>query len=190
MSVMQREIELHEARKAAQAAGLPAKREFSDEDKQRALAIMVACGGSAQRASALLAEDGLEVGAATLRSWKRYMRDDYERLRAEMAPRLEAELVHVMRETAIEAARVERKAIELAERKLDNGTDYDPAKTAVSMSRIKATATDRLLTLTGRPQSIVEHRRAEEIMRSLAAKGVIELAPEDVEEIPDAEEAA
>ena len=158
---------------------------YSDEDKQRALRVMVACGGSAKHASELLTEAGLEVGAATLRSWKRYLREDYDRLREELAPQLEAEMVRVMRETAMRAAEVERKAIDLAERRLDGGQDYDPARTAVSMSRIKATATDRLLTLTGRPQSIVEHRRAEEILRSLHAKGVIELAPEDVQELPE-----
>jgi len=164
---------------------LPArKREYTEAERREGLVALVVCAGSSRRASALLSEHRIDIPEGTLRAWMRKMPDEYDRLREEWAPRLEGEMVRALRETALEAARVERKAIELAERKLDNGTDYDPAKTAVAMSRIKATATDRLLTLTGRPQTIVEHRRAEEIMRSLAAKGVIELAPEDVVELP------
>lgn len=161
------------------------KREYTDEERHEGMLALAACAGSSRRASAVLAEHGIEISEGTLRAWGRKHRDEYDRLREQFAPKMEQELVRIARETAVYAAEVERKAIELAERKLDNGTDYDPAKTAVAMSRVKATAIDRLFTLTGRPQTIVAHRRAEELVRSLASLGVIELDAGSVQEIPE-----
>ena len=174
----------------APPAAPPAQRRYTDEERRTGLMALAACAGNSRRACAVLAERGVEVPDGTLRAWRRRSEQEYESLRQEIAPRLEAELVSLARETAIYAARVEWKAIEKAEARIDGGQDYDPAKTAVAMSRIKATAIDRLFTLTGRPATIVEHRRAEELVRSLASLGVIELAPEDVEEVSDTPEAA
>ena len=181
MSVMQQYV----AEQPAGVVPVERKREYSEDERHEGLLALAACAGSSRRAVAILAERGVEIPEGTLRAWRSRMEDEYERLREEIAPKLEQELVRLARETAIYAAEVERKAIDQAEARLDSGKDIDPAKTAVAMSRIKATAIDRLFTLTGRPQTIIEHRRAEEMIRSLASLGVIEIAPEDVQEIPD-----
>jgi len=173
----------------APSATPPAQRRYTDEEKHTGLMALAACAGNSRRAVAILAERGIAVPDGTLRAWRRRSEQEYESLRQEIAPRLESELISLARETAIYASQVEWKAIEKAEARIDGGQDYDPAKTAVAMSRIKATAIDRLFTLTGRPATIVEHRRAEELVRSLASLGVIELAPEDVQEIPEGQEA-
>lgn len=179
MSIMQKTIEEYERKRAVSVD----RRQFSHEEKRQMLALMVACGGSATRASEMLREQGVDVGPATLRSWKRYMRDDYERIHADLAPKLEKQIETALRETAMRAAEVERKAIDQAEQKLERGTDYDPAKTAVNMAKIKASALDRLLTITGRPAAIIEHRTPEQLVRSLVAQRVLEIVPEDVEEL-------
>jgi hypothetical protein len=165
------------------------KREYTDDERTQGLMALAACAGSPHRASKVLADHGLEIPENALHGWRRRYADEYRRFRDEFASKLERELVDLSRETAIQAALVERKAIERAEARIEGGQDYDPAKTAVAMSRIKATAIDRLFTLTGRPQTIVEHRRAEEIMRSLASLGVITIEPADVQELPEGEAA-
>ncbi|NBV77933.1 hypothetical protein EBR66_07240 [bacterium] len=79
---------------------------------------------------------------------------------------------------------VQRKAVEEAEKRLDRGADTDPARTAAALSKVSQVSTDKLMSLTGRPQVITEERGMSEILRSLAAKvpGLVIMEGEAVEE--------
>jgi hypothetical protein len=179
MSVMNQYVERREAESAPEVP-----REFTDDERREGLLAMVACAGSARRAHELLAEHNLDVPMNTLASWKRRYVGQYDELREEYAPKIEQALVRSLRETAVFAAEVERKAIEEAERRLDEKKDMNPAGTAANLSKVKASAVDRLLTLTGRPQAITEHRSYNELVRSLASRGVIDLPSSEVQELP------
>src|ERR1035437_2218973 len=63
-----------------------------------------------------------------------------------------------------------------------SGEEQDPSRAAANASRVAQASVDKLLSITGRPSKIVETRNVQEVLRSLAAKGVIA--------IPEAEEAA
>lgn len=181
MSVMQQYID-------QQAAKPPARtvRDYTDEEIHHGLVALVACAGSPLAASKLLAERHIDISQSTLSSWKRTRSDELDALREEWAPKLEAEMIRHLRETAVYAAEVERKAVEAAERRLDENKDVNPHQTAVSMAKVKATATDKLQLLLGRPQTITEHRTVEELTRSLVALNVIELVIDEPVKEPEA----
>lgn len=173
MSVMERYIAEQNKKPPA-----PLQRTYTEGEKRNGLMALVAAAGSPKRAHELLKGQGIEIPAETLRSWRNKRSEEYDSLREEWAPKLEAEMVREYRETAIYAAQVERKAIEAAEKRLDEGKDVNPHQTAVAMAKSRATATDKLQLLLGRPQHITEHRTVEELTRSLVGLGVVEVVSE------------
>ena len=56
--------------------------------------------------------------------------------------------------------------------------DRDPSRTAANAATVADKMTSKLLALTGRPTSIREDRNLNEIMRSLVAKGIIQMPEE------------
>jgi hypothetical protein len=145
---------------------------YTAEQVTRGLMMMVVWNGNQTEArKSLIAEDGLDVPASTLKSWcTTSHRDQYEQLRAQYAPELEEQLVKAYRTVASRAVAVQMKAVEEAEKRLDRGADTDPARTAASLAKVSQTSTDKLMSLTGRPAVITEDRSMNEILRSLAAK--------------------
>jgi hypothetical protein len=180
MSVMLKYIEEQAARNAVAPV---APRDYSEDERRNGLMALVACAGSAINAHRMLKEQNVEIPQSTLQAWKKSRSDEYDALREEWAPKLEAEMVRQYRETIIYAAEVERKAIEAAEKRLDEGKDINPAQTAANMSKVKSSSTDKLQLLLGRPQHITEHRTVEELTRSLVALNVIELVSDDPKEL-------
>ena len=97
---------------------------------------------------------------------------------------LEGQLVHEYRDVARQAVEVQRLALDHAKSRLEAGKDQDPGRTAANVARVTQLMTDKMLSLSGRPTSIREDRNVEEVLRSLAAKGIIEIPGEDVVEEP------
>jgi len=162
----------------------PARR-YTAEEVTRGLVAMVAWAGRPTDAARTLKEEGLDVPTSTLRSWvDTTHRDQYEELRGKYADKMEAVLVNTYREVALRATMVQRKAVEEAEKRLDRGADTDPARTAAALSKVSQVSTDKLMSLTGRPQVITEERGMTEILRSLAAKvpGLVIMEGEVVDE--------
>ena len=104
--------------------------------------------------------------------WERYC----EQLRETWQGKVEQTLANDMRDAARESLDVQRLAVQRARERLDSGRDDDPAKSAASLARVAQSNTDKLLSLTGRPTQIVENRNINEILRSLVAKGVLNVA--------------
>jgi len=154
-----------------------------DEDTRKLLAL-VACGGDASAAEQSLKAQGVVVTARELHDLMSARRKEYDHLRDQFAPQVEEEIVRQLRERALRATNLIDKAITLAEKRIDEGRDTDPGRTAASMSKVVATNIEKVLALTGRPTQITETRSALQIVRGLAAQGVIELEPSAVQELP------
>ena len=149
----------------------------TEEEITTGLMALIAWGGNANAAAkALKAEGKLDTTGATLRSWatERFA-DRYDELREKYQEQIERGLIQELRELAGLALQGERLAVEKAMSRLEAGKDEDPGRTAANLARVAQSNTDKMLSLSGRPTSIREDRNLEEIMRSLAAKGVIQL---------------
>lgn len=142
---------------------------------------LVAWAGNAAAASRYLgSERHLQVKASTLTAWKHSHAIEYNELRDKYADQLEEQLAHEYREVARYAVEVQKLALEKAQTALLSGDEKDPARAAANISRVGQSATDKLLALTGRPTQITESRGIEEILRSLASRGVLQI-PEAVD---------
>lgn len=148
---------------------------------------MIAWAGNASAASRMLKSEGLEVGPQTLRSWKMTHAIRYDELREKHSASMEANLAHEMRDVAALATQATRLAIQKATDKLEENREDDPARAAANLARVSQSATDKLMTLTSRPVQITETRNVGEILRSLAAKGVIQI-PVEAESTSEPEE--
>lgn len=140
---------------------------------------LVAWAGNAAAASRFLAsERDLQIKPTTLSNWKQSHSIEYMELRDKYATQMEEQLAHEYRDVALTAMAVERIALDKAQIALLSGDEKDPARAAANIARVGQTATDKLLALTGRPTQITETRNLDEILRSLAARGVLEIPAE------------
>jgi hypothetical protein len=112
---------------------------------------------------------------STLRKWRDSTHSErYAQLQADHGKDIEEAMVRDTRDLARAAAIAERLAIEKTIDELEaDRSRIDPAQAAVAMSKVKQSNIDKMLALTGRPQSITEHRNATELLRALEAKGVL-----------------
>lgn len=153
-------------------------RDYTEQDVTRGLNALIAFGGSpTQAAQALKDAFELDVPTSTLRTWRdATYAERYVALQAEHGHEIEQAIVRDTRDLARAAAHVERMAIEKAVEAMQhtNLRATDAAQIAVNMSKLKQSNIDKLLALTGRPQAITEHRSAQELIRALAAKGVLD----------------
>lgn len=153
---------------------------YSQEEIDRALTALVAYAGNAAGAVRYLAtvsDTGLGIpGAATLLQWSRTTHwERFEQLREQWASKVEQTVANDMRDAARQAIEVQRLAVERARERLEDNLDEDPSRSAANLARVAQSNTDKLLSLTGRPTQITESRNAEEILRSLVARGVLQL---------------
>lgn len=147
-----------------------------DEVTTGLLALVAWAGNATAAASSLKAEGKALTSAATLRTWSRgAYAERYQELREKYAERLEGQLVAEYRDVARHAVEVQRLALDKALERLKKGEDHDPSRTAANTATVADKMTAKMLALSGRPTSIREDRNVGEILRSLAAKGVLHL---------------
>jgi hypothetical protein len=154
------------------------RHDYTAEEITTGLLAVIAWAGNHAAAERDLAERGVHVDAHTLMGWTRTTHfAEFQRLRDEHAPQIEAQLAHQFRDVAAKAVAVQMKALERAEERLDKNLDDEPARTASFAARAGQTAVDKLMTLTNRPQQITEKRDINEVLRSLAAQKIIVALP-------------
>lgn len=125
-------------------------------------------GGNASRAAEQLQAAGLEISHDTLTRFKnsrfpRRYRDACDRL----APQVENVVVNYHRELAVQAAHAAQRAVALETERLAAGEVKDAAKSAQNLATTAGIAVDKVLSLTGRPTSITEHRTPEQAFKRL-----------------------
>lgn len=149
---------------------------WPEEAVTAGLMAMIAWAGNASAASRQLAREGTwQISAAVLTQWRTLHGARYDQLREKYAGQMEANLAHEFRDVARLAVEVERLALEKTVAGLVSGEERDPSRAAANAARVAQSSTDKLLSITGRPTQITETRGLQEILRSLAAKGVLQL---------------
>lgn len=152
-----------------------AYRKVELDDRERAMVVLLALHGDANTASKVLEDDfGVFLSPDGLRAVRNGEgKEFYDKLQAEHATRIEEALVKDNRELAARATSVEKALLDRLMEDLRLGKSVDAAKAVASVAKVKQTAIDKLLALTGRPQSITETRSAKELLKALEARRVI-----------------
>lgn len=131
---------------------------------------MVLAGGNSERASEVCG-----VPASTLREWRRERAEEYEHVRREMAPRLEALAVAELQAFVLQAAQTKLLALEKTHAALEG--DLIPAKDLPAALKNIATAEaigiDKGLVLSGRPTQVIEHQSGAYYLAKLAKLGAV-----------------
>lgn len=152
---------------------------YNEEQITTGLMALIAWAGNANAAARFLrAEKGLKVAPGTLSNWRDRDLARFDEMREKYAGELEGNLAHEFRDVARLAVEVQRELIEATRKRLKKGEEADPARAAANLMRVAQGSTDKLMTITGRPQEIKETRNLGEILRSLVARGVVQLPPE------------
>lgn len=161
-------------------------RKFTPEQIDTALLTLAACAGNSVTACAALEERGIKLNPRTLRLWReRQYTDRYIKLANDHGREIEEVAVQGMRETVLLAAGVQQKAIRKTEEQLDQDKVREPSAIAKNMSIVMGVNTDKLLTLTGRPNAIHQTRSAEELYEAMLRLGqTVEGTAEEVKEPP------
>lgn len=158
---------------------------YSQEQRTKALIAMAHWNGNGRQAAKELAQDGLDIDHKTLWRWARKQHvEDYERIRAEVLPQVEAK-------AAEDYADLAARQVEVAHRitdRLEANIDEIPARDLPAANKNTVTAaaisTDKAQLLNDRPTHIVK-RSASEVLRALKGKGLVidgeVLEEEDVE---------
>ena len=153
---------------------------YTQEDIDDALTAMIAFAGNSNEAVRYLEAQGINAPTQqTLWRWARTTHwQRYEELRETVAQRRENTLANNYLDAAHAATEVAMMAVEAARGRLESGKDEDPGRTAANLARVAQSATDKRLSLQGRPTQITETRDLGAILRSLAAKGIIQVPDE------------
>jgi len=192
------------------SAKTPAKRrkQYSPAERDAALAVLASTGSSFE------ASELTGIPDSTLRDWKIQHAERYAEIQEREAPRLEAIAARQAREIIIRAGETEHSLLDILqarireddapepqrndfpnetlyllayERWVKRGNTKELAELAGTLQRVttsKGINGTKLLELTGRPTSIVEHREGTDILKALGAKVPGLVIDSTAEELP------
>jgi hypothetical protein len=136
--------------------------------------VAIATYPNTDEAKAYIEDQGYsKVSVAALETIKRNKGDEIEKVRRELAPKLEGTLVSDLGDEARRATAIIELALQRTEERLRTNVVSDPSRVARDISQLRTQAIDKKLALEGRPTSITETRSHEEVLRSLEAMGVV-----------------
>lgn len=161
---------------------------FPDDAVDTALALLALNGGNkAQTVRELQAygaeyqdDDLARVTRHNLANWTDQYPDRYRYHVTESAQAVEKRLVENQREVASIAASGVRLAVEVEIDRLQSGQVKDASASARNLATVMGIATSKVLELTGRPTTIIEHRRPEDVVNRLSK--IIEASAEEIPE--------
>lgn len=145
--------------------------ETNEVNLELALSAIATCPTMAH-ASTLLKDQGVTCTPAKLRVVAAQHSEELDKLRARVAPKIEAAAANNMLSTVWEAGEVQNLAIERARELLEEDRVADPSKVARDLADVMAKNVDKRLALQGRPTQISEHRNTDEVIRALEGMGV------------------
>lgn len=132
------------------------------------------------------AAETLGIPRQTIDYWIKHHQDQYRELHDKHKTQIEDDAARRMRDKLLLADQVETAAIELEHQRILNGEVKDAAASARNMATVKGINADKLLTMTGRPAQITEHRNTDEILAKLKQYGLT--VDSSAEEIQDADQ--
>lgn len=133
--------------------------------------------------SGRLAAQQVDVPERTIQDWRHRYAQRYQELADKHQRQIEDVIVQQARDTAIMAGDIERQVLERLSTQVDSLDAKDAAATVRNLSTAKGINVDKLLTLTGRPSQVTEHRSTDDLMRKLESLKV-KAIDATAEEIP------
>lgn len=155
---------------------------YAEADIERGLTALAVLGTTGA------ASTHTGIPATTIQTWKERQPDRWDNIVANRARLIDQACIEEFRTIVHEAAQVTLIAVRKERENLETGRTREPGQSALNMAKTAATMADKVAMMEGRPTSIVEHRNADDILRSLEAKGLI--VNSTAEELPAASEAA
>lgn len=138
------------------------------EHVAHALATLAMCGGNARQARERLLAGGIDVSESTLKYWRNdRFPERYRQACEDTAPQIEAQVVDFQRELAYRASQAAQHAVALELERIDAREVKDASASARNLATTAGIAVDKVLSLTGRPTTIHEHRTPEQAMKRL-----------------------
>jgi hypothetical protein len=152
------------------------------EDVDRALLALALNGGAIERTIRELKAADVKVSRDQLMDWRDKFPKRYLWHSTENAAKLEKEIIASQREVIAAATKATMDAVAMEHERIKAGETKDAASSARNLATVVGISTTKLLELSGRPTSITEVRKPEEIIRALKNRGVkvdVEATAED-----------
>jgi hypothetical protein len=150
----------------------PGRPSYTDAEVERGLLAVADASGNTRIAAAFLAEDGLTIDDSTLWRWSRKSHAKrYERIRAEVLPKVRAQAADQHMDLAKMQMDVTRRLTERLAREVDEVPARDLPGGIRNLSTAAAVETDKAQLLGGEPTIRIE-RSADQVLRALAARGM------------------
>lgn len=165
---------------------------YTPEDVERALTQYALCGGNKKLASERLEQMGHPTPPQTIRDWAlEYHADRYQEIRAELAPKINRRIQAEAEDLAFDLADLERKLSRKLRTQIEDMEPKDVANALRNATTSKSLNVDKIAgPLAGRPNVIVEHRSADDLLAKLERFGVVEGTAEEVESLALEEQVA
>lgn len=155
---------------------------YSHQQVDEGLLAIVMHGGDYKAAS-----ETTGIPAGTLNDWYRTYTPRYAELRDKHAPLLERKAVEGLLSFFLATEEVKRVALQKTLDALNSeGGVKDPGATLKNLALAQGIAGTKLMELTGRPTSIIEHRSANEVLATLKRLGAV--VDGDADEVPSQQE--
>jgi hypothetical protein len=141
------------------------RRTYTPDEVDTGLTVLALCGGDSSEAERRLQAAGQPIPSSTLRDWRTHTHADrYVAICHERAPEIEKRVLQRSQEIQQRALATSLKAVNEAERQLDNGEAKDPAGTAKNLALTYGIITDKSLLLQGRPNVMVGTQDARDLL--------------------------
>ena len=153
------------------------------EDVDRALLALALNGGAIERTVRELKAADVKVSSDQLADWRDKFPKRYQWHATENAAKLEKDIISSQREVIAAATRATMDAVAMEHERIKRGETKDAASSARNLATVVGISTTKLLELSGRPTSITEVRKPEEIIKALKSRGVkvdVEATDDDV----------
>lgn len=153
------------------------------EDVDRALLALALNGGAIERTVRELKAADVKVSSDQLADWRDKFPKRYQWHATENAAKLEKDIISSQREVIAAATRATMDAVAMEHERIKRGETKDAASSARNLATVVGISTTKLLELSGRPTSITEVRKPEEIIKALKNRGVkvdVEATADDV----------
>lgn len=156
---------------------------YTTEQVTEGLTALALAGGNSVTAEAQLTELGRRIPARTLLTWRTDQHPErYRDICNDVAPQIESRVIHLQRELAVRATEAALLAADLEHKRLAEGNVKDAAGSARNLTTVAGIAVDKIMSLTGRPTSVIEHRTVDDSLNRLHRLGLV--VDSEAEEIP------